>query len=44
MLSDLGTQVCPVGASSMHHAMQVAAEVYHSLKSVITEKYGIGGE
>lgn len=35
--------VCPVGASGIRHAMQIAAEVYHNLKVVITEKYGLAG-
>lgn len=36
-------QVCPVGASGVQHAMQIAAEVYHNLKTVITEEYGLAG-
>jgi enolase len=35
--------VCPVGASGVQHAMQIAAEVYHNLKTVITEEYGLAG-
>lgn len=32
--------ILPVGASSFKEAMRIGAEVYHSLKSVIKEKYG----
>merc|ERR1711879_701719 len=32
--------ILPVGASSFKHAMEVGAEVYHNLKSVIKKKYG----
>jgi len=32
--------ILPVGASSFREAMQVGAEVYHTLKSVIKKKYG----
>lgn len=30
----------PVGATSFSEALRMGAEVYHSLKSVITAKYG----
>merc|ERR1719224_62080 len=32
--------ILPVGASSFREAMQIGAEVYHSLKSVVKKKYG----
>ena len=32
--------VLPVGASSFREAMQIGAEVYHSLKKVVNAKYG----
>jgi len=32
--------ILPVGATSFRHAMQIGAEVYHSLKAVIKQKYG----
>jgi len=32
--------IAPTGASSFHEALQVGAEVYHSLKSVVKAKYG----
>jgi len=32
--------ILPVGASSFKEAMQIGAEVYHNLKSVIKSKYG----
>ncbi|KAF4740752.1 hypothetical protein FOZ62_028123, partial [Perkinsus olseni] len=32
--------ILPVGATSFKHAMQIGAEVYHSLKKVIKAKYG----
>jgi len=32
--------ILPTGASSFKHAMQVGAEVYHTLKGVIKKKYG----
>ncbi|KYO22316.1 hypothetical protein Y1Q_0002916 [Alligator mississippiensis] len=32
--------ILPVGAESFRDAMQIGAEVYHNLKSVIKEKYG----
>merc|ERR1719487_2663786 len=32
--------ILPVGASSFKEAMQIGAEVYHSLKSVTKKKYG----
>jgi len=32
--------ILPVGASSFREAMRAGAEVYHSLKAVIKEKYG----
>lgn len=32
--------ILPTGASSFREAMQIGAEVYHTLKSVIKEKYG----
>merc|ERR1712176_295263 len=32
--------VLPVGASSFKNAMEIGAEVYHNLKSVIKKKYG----
>ena len=31
----------PVGASSFREALQLGAEVYHNLKNVIKEKYGL---
>lgn len=33
--------ILPTGASSFTHAMQIGAEVYHALKSVIKKKYGL---
>ena len=30
----------PVGASSFSEAMQIGAEIYHSLKSVTKKRYG----
>merc|ERR1712087_172379 len=32
--------ILPVGASSFKQAMEIGAEVYHTLKSVIKKKYG----
>merc|ERR1712070_427293 len=32
--------ICPVGASSFKEALQIGAEVYHTLKGVIKKKYG----
>merc|ERR1719231_1639202 len=32
--------ILPVGASSFREALQIGAEVYHNLKSVIKKKYG----
>jgi enolase len=32
--------ILPTGASSFSEAMQIGAEVYHNLKSVIKKKYG----
>lgn len=32
--------ILPVGANSFSHALQVGAEVYHTLKKVIQKKYG----
>jgi enolase len=32
--------ILPVGAKNFSHAMQVGAEVYHTLKKVISKKYG----
>jgi len=32
--------ILPVGASSFREALQIGAEVYHTLKKVIVEKYG----
>merc|ERR1719446_2016870 len=32
--------ILPVGASSFKHAMEIGAEVYHTLKSCIKKKYG----
>eukprot|EP00931_Biecheleriopsis_adriatica_P028914 TRINITY_DN1722_c0_g1_i1.p1 TRINITY_DN1722_c0_g1~~TRINITY_DN1722_c0_g1_i1.p1 ORF type:complete len:449 (-),score=118.80 TRINITY_DN1722_c0_g1_i1:43-1389(-) len=32
--------ILPVGASSFREALQIGAEVYHTLKKVIQEKYG----
>jgi enolase len=34
----------PTGAESFTQAMQMGTEVYHTLKKVITKKYGIDGE
>ena len=31
----------PVGASTFREALQLGAEVYHNLKNVIKEKYGL---
>jgi len=33
--------ILPTGASSFREAMQIGAEVYHTLKKVILEKYGM---
>ncbi|EJU02537.1 enolase [Dacryopinax primogenitus] len=33
--------ICPVGATSFHEAMKFATETYHTLKKVISKKYGI---
>lgn len=35
--------ILPTGASSFKEAMQIGAEVYHNLKSVIKKKYGQDG-
>lgn len=32
--------VVPIGAASFQEAMKMGSEVYHSLKSLIKEKYG----
>lgn len=32
--------ILPVGASSFSDALRMGCEVYHSLKSVIKQKYG----
>ena len=32
--------ILPTGAASFKEAMQIGAEVYHNLKSVIKKKYG----
>jgi len=32
--------ICPVGASSFREALNIGAEVYHTLKGVIKKKYG----
>jgi len=32
--------ICPVGASNFRDAMNIGAEVYHTLKGVIKKKYG----
>jgi len=32
--------IAPIGAGSFHEALQIGAEVYHSLKSVVKAKYG----
>merc|ERR1719473_2108319 len=32
--------ILPVGAANFREAMQIGAEVYHSLKSVVKKKYG----
>jgi len=32
--------ILPVGAATFREALQIGAEVYHTLKKVITEKYG----
>lgn len=36
--------VLPTGATSFEEAMRIVTECYHSLKSVITEKFGLAGE
>lgn len=36
--------IAPVGASSIAHAVQMGAEVYHELKNVVKAKYGASGE
>lgn len=33
--------ILPTGAKSFSHALQIGAEVYHSLKKVIQKKYGL---
>ena len=33
--------ILPVGASSFKEALQIGAEVYHSLKKVIQQSYGL---
>lgn len=35
--------ILPTGAQSFKEAMQMGTEVYHTLKKVITKKYGIDG-
>ncbi|ADV22187.1 enolase 1, putative [Cryptococcus gattii WM276] len=35
--------ILPTGATSFEEAMQIATECYHSLKSVITKKFGLAG-
>merc|ERR1719272_2610729 len=32
--------ICPVGAASFREALNIGAEVYHTLKGVIKKKYG----
>ena len=34
--------ILPTGAKSFSHAMKIGAEVYHHLKKIIKDKYGIG--
>ena len=34
----------PTGASSFTEAMKFGSETYHTLKKVITKKYGIDGQ
>eukprot|EP00923_Selenidium_pygospionis_P040719 GHVN01070440.1.p1 GENE.GHVN01070440.1~~GHVN01070440.1.p1 ORF type:complete len:358 (+),score=54.09 GHVN01070440.1:28-1101(+) len=41
MLAMQEFMILPVGASSFREAMQIGAEVYHNLKSVIKKKYGL---
>ena len=36
--------IAPTGAQSFEEAIRVASEVYHTLKSVITEKFGAPGK
>merc|ERR1712078_633488 len=36
----MGFMIMPTGASSFKQAMEVGAEVYHTLKNVIKKKYG----
>ncbi len=33
--------IFPTGANTFREALQIGAEVYHSLKSVIKAKYGL---
>lgn len=33
--------ILPTGADSFKHAMQIGAEVYHNLKALIKEKFGL---
>lgn len=35
--------ILPVGADSFAHALQIGSEVYHCLKGIIAEKYGLSG-
>lgn len=35
--------LCPTGASGFEEVMKMGAETYHTLKKVITTKYGIDG-
>lgn len=35
--------LAPVGAKSMAEAVQMGAETYHCLKSIITKKFGASG-
>merc|ERR1712159_537392 len=35
--------ILPTGADSFRHALQIGAEVYHSLKSVVAGRYGMEG-
>jgi enolase len=36
--------IAPTGAQSFEEAIRMASEVYHTLKSVITDKFGAPGE
>lgn len=33
--------ICPIGTKSFHEALRVGSEVYHTLKKIIKEKYGM---